>query len=269
MTTYKTNISRNSFFFFKKKHARKKKVDTVKKNFFKKKFFSYLKNEQTTMRVGVRPLICVLNSGKLTIPEICLKHFDWCQVQDDFYTTLNAIPRVPDMFLTFENMSPTGRTEMNALPLYMRAKWHRRRDFDHFIKDLQIFQESFANDRPPCHYFVTKTCDTVTQYSSNVFEISPARFMNMNMADKMLNHRNHYWIDFSTLCFDTNVKHFNEHCLPAIRKYHILARMYHDTSFLPVANIAQMRLAGATTLRNYVPFTFEVFFCFFLFLCFV
>lgn len=183
------------------------------------------------MRLEYRGLICILNSGDITIPQQCLDAFDWCQIQDDFFGTLNKLPRIPDMFIQFDHLPLSGQ-EIQTLPMFMRSKWLPPfKDFDGFVCNIDLFKERFALATTQDEYVVTVQCQTMRQWSRNVVEISPTRFLEMHQFDKPLNQMSHFWIDMTALaCCDAGRKFISEY-LPAIRKYKPLAAMYHDATF--------------------------------------
>ena len=188
------------------------------------------------MRSQYRGLICILTPGDIVIPQRCLDAFDFCQIQNDFYATLNNLQRIPDLFISFEGLPLIGAEELKKLPIFMRSKWMPPYpNMNDFMSEIECLKERFECGTTHDEFVITDRSETTQQVGPKVFQISPQRFWAMQHYDKPFNQMSHFWIDMSILAPCNDGQSFISKYLPEIRKYKPLAAMYHDVSFQPMS----------------------------------
>lgn len=217
--------------------------------------------QNNTSQASLRPLICVLNRG-VDIPqlELAFPKFEWCVVEDDFFGTLNAIPRIPTLFFSFLDKPKTGEAEMRGLPIFILARSYDLKNMEDLERKLPIFQEMVcANMRGSVYYRVTDSTPTISRIATCAYNISPKRFLEMHTSDRLVDDIPHFWVDLSSS--DASIRKFVGTFLPSIQKYSVLANTYHTTTFQPITfeqlkNLSDNALQTSTLL----PFAVFVFF---------
>ena len=203
-----------------------------------------------------QPLVCVLNQEvDIKSLEILFPKFDWCNVCFDFYGTLNAIDRIPDMFVTFADKPRIDESEINKLPMFMRSRWFDLENWKHFASRLPKFEHMFKTMLPVTHYHISNDVRSLTKFNSCAYDISFRRFIEMQYYEKPWDRLAHFWIDFSSSHIE--LRQFFSQMWPCIKKYNALARLYHDTSGNPLSR-RQLDAMGVLEWQRHVPFIFAV-----------
>ena len=198
-----------------------------------------------------RPLICVLNKC-LNVDDMSVSFpmFEWFAADEKLlYTTLNEKARIPNMFIE----GPFKKER--ALPKFIQGRFFLIQDLVDFENRRMHFQDLLANMNPIVHYCVTTEVTTMRKLDSCAFYISPNRFLEMHMHDRIFDAIPHFYFDFSS--DDPAIRRFFSIYRETLGDFHALRDVYHDISFRQIDTERFIQICRREK-RRFFPFSFSV-----------